>query len=71
MPLGVLSFLLESDELIELENTTDKKFWNGVQGWHNYRVEFTKLHGYDRDVLEEVAEVTGVPLTFPKFTKED
>ena len=71
MPLGVLSFLLESEELIELEDTTDKKFWNGVQGWHNYRVEFTKLHGYDRDDLEKVAEVTGVPLTFPKFTKED
>jgi Fe-S-cluster containining protein len=67
MPLGVLSFMLPPEELIELEQTTDPKFWKAVEGWYNYRVEFVKLHGYDYDTLEKEAEIHGVPLKFPKF----
>lgn len=66
MPLGVLSFLLTTDELIELEKTTDKKFWKAVQGWFNYRVGYTKLHGYDYDKLNSEAKAVGVELRFPK-----
>jgi Fe-S-cluster containining protein len=66
MPLGVLSFLLTTDELIELEKTTDKKFWKAVQGWFNYRVGYTKLHGYDYDRLDTEAKAVGVELRFPR-----
>jgi Fe-S-cluster containining protein len=66
MPLGVLSFLLTADELIELEKTTDKKFWKAVQGWFNYRVGYTKLHGYDYDKLNSEAKAVGVELRFPR-----
>lgn len=71
MPLGVLSFMLEPAELEELEKNTDPKFWKAVEGWFNYRVEFTKLHGYDYDTLNQHAEKHGVPLKFPKFEKEN
>ncbi|NDB56859.1 YkgJ family cysteine cluster protein [bacterium] len=66
MPLGVLSFLLTTEELIELEKTTDKKFWKAVQGWFNYRVGYTKLHGYGYDKLDSEAKAVGVELRFPK-----
>jgi Fe-S-cluster containining protein len=64
MPLGVLSFLLPTEELVELEKTTDPKFWSGVQGWYNYRVEFTKLHGMDDDQLKEEASKVNGALAF-------
>ena len=70
MPLGVLSFLLEPEELYELEEKTDPKFWRAVDGWVNYRVEYIKMHGYDHDVLEREAEKIGVPLKFPKLATE-
>jgi Fe-S-cluster containining protein len=66
MPLGVLSFLLTTEELIDLESKTDKKFWKAVQGWFNYRVGYTKLHGYDYDKLDTEAKAVGVQLRFPK-----
>jgi Fe-S-cluster containining protein len=67
MPLGVLSFLLEPEELYDLQDKTDPKFWKAVDGWVNYRVEYIKMHGYDHDVLEKEAEIIGVPLRFPKL----
>ena len=66
MPLGVLSFMLEPEELIELEKTTDSKFWKGVEGWFNYRVQFTKEHGYDYDTLKKEADAVKVELRFPQ-----
>ena len=66
MPLGVLSFLLTTEELIELEKTTDSKFWKAVQGWFNYRVEYVKMHGYDYDKLDSEAKAVGVELRFPR-----
>lgn len=66
MPLGVLSFLLTTEELIELEETTDPKFWKAVQGWFNYRVQYTKMHGYDYDRLHKEAEAVKLELRFPK-----
>jgi Fe-S-cluster containining protein len=66
MPLGVLSFLLEPEELRELEETTDPKFWNGVQGWYNYRVHFIKEHGYGFEKLTKDAAIDGVRLAFNK-----
>lgn len=66
MPLGVLSFLLTTEELIELEQKTDPKFWKAVQGWFNYRVQYIKLHGYDYDKLDSEAKAVNLPLKFPK-----
>lgn len=66
MPLGVLSFLLTTDELIELEKTTDPKFWRAVQGWFNYRVEYVKMHGYNYDKLESEAKAVKLELRFPR-----
>jgi len=66
MPLGVLSFLLTTEELIDLEKTTDPKFWKAVQGWFNYRVEYVKMHGHDYDKLNSEAKAVGVELRFPK-----
>jgi len=66
MPLGVLSFLLTNEELIELEETTDKKFWMGVEGWFNYRVQYIKMHGYGYDKLDKEAKAVKLELRFPK-----
>jgi Fe-S-cluster containining protein len=66
LPLGVLSFLLETKELEELEKNTDDKFWKAVEGWFNYRVEFTKKHGHDYDHLESESVAVGLTLRFPK-----
>lgn len=66
MPLGVLSFLLTTEELQELERVTDEKFWKAVEGWFNYRVQFTKEHGYDYDYLNTQAVSIGKKLVFPK-----
>ena len=65
MPLGVLSFLLSTEELEHLSKNTDEKFWKGVIGWFNYRVEFTKEHGYNLDELREFAKEKGLDLSFP------
>jgi Fe-S-cluster containining protein len=70
MPLGVLSFMLTTEELIELEKTTDPKFWKAVQGWFNYRVEYTKQHGYDYDKLEKEAKAVSLTLRFPRENAE-
>lgn len=67
MPLGVLSFLLTEEELNDLSFETDQKFWKGVMGWYNYRIAFTKLHGYDYKSLEKFAELDNNNLGF----KED
>jgi hypothetical protein len=64
MPLGVLSFLLTDEELFELRDSTDDKFWSGVSGWFNYRVEFTRLHGYGIDRLGQEAVSSKIPLAF-------
>jgi Fe-S-cluster containining protein len=64
MPLGVLSFLLTNDELIDLASETDQKFWEGVRGWYNYRLTFTRLHGYDYRTLQQHAELDGDKLGF-------
>ena len=53
MPLGVLSFLLTSEELTDLAAETEQRFWEGVRGWYNYRLTFTKMHGYTYKELEE------------------
>lgn len=66
MPLGVLSFLLPNDELKELSESTDPKFWKAVEGWYNYRVQYTKEHGHDFDHLLEQAVSIGKKLLFPK-----
>lgn len=64
MPLGVLSFLLTTEELEELSENTDDKFWKAVPGWFNYRVQYTKEHGYDREHLNEQAVSIGKKLVF-------
>jgi Fe-S-cluster containining protein len=64
MPLGVLSFLLTPEELSDLADETEAKFWDGVRGWYNYRLTFTKMHGYDYQSLEKVAEKDGEILGF-------
>lgn len=66
MPLGVLSFLLVDEELQSLCESTDPKFWKAVDGWYNYRVEYTKSHGYGFDELNQVAVSVGKKLLFPK-----
>jgi hypothetical protein len=66
MPLGVLTFLLTSEELVDLAAETDQKFWEGVRGWYNYRLVFTKMHGYDYDTLHTFAEKDGDQLGFVK-----
>lgn len=70
MPLGVLSFMLTTEELVELEKATDPKFWKAVEGWMNYRVEYTKQHGYDYDHLEKEAVAVNVKLRFPREQDE-
>lgn len=64
MPLGVLSFLLTDEELEELADTTDEKFWSAVVGWFNYRVEFVKAHGHSRETIEEESKRTNIPIAF-------
>lgn len=66
MPLGVLSFLLSDEEMNELQNTTDEKFWKAVEGWFNYRVQFTKEHGLKYEDLYKESLIAGIPLRFPK-----
>lgn len=56
MPLGVLSFLLTTEELEDLSVNTDPKFWEGVRGWYNYRVMYIKMHGYGYKELESFAK---------------
>ena len=65
MPLGVLSFLLTTEELEQLAKDTDPKFWSAVIGWVNYRIQFTKEHGYSISELEKFAEKDGIKLAFP------
>lgn len=64
MPLGVLSFLLTDEELDELAKDTDDKFWRALPGWFNYRVQYTKEHGYDYAYLNEQAVSIGKKLSF-------
>lgn len=69
MPLGVLSFLISTEELEELARTTDDKMWRAVQGWYNYRVEYTKVHGLPLPRLKEEAAAAGGVIGFN--TNED
>lgn len=64
MPLGVLSFILSSEELEKLSKDTNPKFWSGVSGWFNYRVQYTKEHGYSLVELKKSAESVGKSLSF-------
>jgi Fe-S-cluster containining protein len=64
MPLGVLSFILSTEELEELAEKTDPKFWVGTSGWFNYRVQYTKQHGYTLVELKKSAESVGKELAF-------
>jgi Fe-S-cluster containining protein len=64
MPLGVLSFLLETEELEKLAKDTDPKFWVGTSGWFNYRVQYTKMHGYSLVELKKSAGAAGKELAF-------
>lgn len=64
MPLGVLSFILTTEELEELRATTDDKFWTGVLGWFNYRVEFVRLHGHEKEYIEQSSKESGIPVAF-------
>jgi Fe-S-cluster containining protein len=64
MPLGILSFLLDPDQLAQLADETEPKFWDGVRGWYNYRLTFTKMHGYDYNTLGKHAEKDGEVLGF-------
>ena len=64
MPLGVLNFLLEDDDLEALAEKTDPKFWKAADGWFNYRVQFVKEHGYDVEYLNEQAVSIGKQLRF-------
>jgi hypothetical protein len=59
-----LSFLLETDELIELSKNTDERFWIGTSGWFNYRVQYTKIHGYSVVQLRKSANARGRELAF-------
>lgn len=49
MPLGILSFLLPPEKMVELSETTDSKFWRAAEGWQNYKMHFTQEHGYFRE----------------------
>jgi hypothetical protein len=64
MPLGVLSFLISTEELEELAKNTDDKMWRAVQGWYNYRVEYTKVHGLPLPRLKEEAAAAGGVIGF-------
>ena len=70
MPLGVLSFLLPDEQLGELYQKTDSKFWMSAEGWFNYRVHFTKLYGYDKDVLTKAAHEAGCDIIFEDVEQE-
>ena len=71
MPLGVLSFLLPDEQLNELYQQTDSKFWLSAEGWFNYRVHFTKLYGYGNDVLTEAALAAGQDVIFDEEEQEE
>jgi hypothetical protein len=64
MPLGVLSFLIDTEELEKLAKDTDPKFWVGTSGWFNYRVQYTKMHGYSLVELKKSANAAGKELAF-------
>jgi Fe-S-cluster containining protein len=64
MPLGVLSFLISTEDLEELSKNTDDKMWRAVQGWYNYRVEYIKLHGLPYPRLKKEAENVGGQIGF-------
>jgi Fe-S-cluster containining protein len=64
MPLGVLSFLLTTEELQELRLNTDDKFWTGVIGWFNYRVEFVKNHGISDENIKIESQLSNIPIAF-------
>ena len=70
MPLGVLSFLLPDEQLGELYQKTDAKFWMSAEGWFNYRVHFTKLYGYDKEVLTQAAKDAGHDIVFDDVEDE-
>ena len=64
MPLGVLSYLLPAAELEELARNTDDRMWKAVEGWFNYRVEYTKIHGLPMPRLRSEAEKSGKKIAF-------
>jgi Fe-S-cluster containining protein len=70
MPLGVLSFLLPDEQLGELYQKTDPKFWMSAEGWFNYRTHFTKLYGYDNDVLTKAANDAGCDIILDDVVDE-
>lgn len=64
MPLGVLSFLLPPEELEELKEKTDDKFWTAALGWFNYVVSFTREHGISIEEIRKESERTGIEIAF-------
>jgi len=64
MPLGILAFLLENDQINELYLQTDPKFWQGADGWFNYRTYFTKKYGYSDEELTSAAKAAGLDVIF-------
>lgn len=64
MPLGVLSFLISTEDMQALADSTDDSMWRGVQGWYNYRVEYTKVHGLPLPRLKKEAEESGGTIGF-------
>lgn len=71
MPLGVLSFLLTVDEMMKLQETTDDKMWNTVQGWFNYRVHYVKEHGMTLENLTKEASEAGGEIAFRQYENEE
>ncbi len=59
MPLGVLSFILDPEELEELYNSTRESMWQGMHGWFNYQSRFTHLHGFNQEYILEEAKKRG------------
>jgi Fe-S-cluster containining protein len=70
MPLGVLSFFLPNEQLEELYQQTDPKFWQGNEGWFNYRTHFTKKYGYTDEQLSTAAKAAGLDVIFEDLLDE-
>ena len=71
MPLGVLSFLLTTEEMMEIQKVTDDKMWKAVQGWFNYRVHYVKEHGMTLENLTKEASQAGGEIAFRQYEHED
>ena len=48
----------------KLSDVTDPNIWRAVEGWYNYRVEYTKVHGLPLPKLRSAAEKAGKKIAF-------